>query len=269
MIEEKHLQQLNRIVSNKANELSKVILRMEEISISDQTDDKSNIKTQLIHDLESKIPQKYNCDKFQLFNDKYTATLYLVYNQLYKMSITLLVSGNEEKCVLNPTNCLSTLVLNDDSTLEFINELDSFNEFVHLINGKDDFWTPVKEVLSKYYKETNKNIIELDILQNKKEVLSKELNKLNMAKEILSNTLYAQDEGKPDQYLIVNKTPKVVGTVRLLKQDGVMMEILSKPMDDDKEAWKIVNRYKKQQPGMKYHVYNIRKMVWMDEPYYF
>ena len=269
MIEEKHLQQLNRIVSNKANELSKVILRMEEISISDQTDDKSNIKTQLIHDLESKIPKKYNCDKFQLFNDKYTATLYLVYNQLYKMSITLLVSGNEEKCVLNPTNCLSTLVLNNDSTLEFINELDSFNEFVHLVNGQDDFWTPVKEVLSKYYKETNKNIIELDTLQNKKEVLSKELNKLNMAKEILSNTLYAQDEGKPDQYLIVNKTPKVVGTVRLLKNDGVMMEILSKPMDDDKEAWKIVNRYKKQQPGMKYHVYNIRKMVWMDEPYYF
>lgn len=269
MIEEKHLQQLNRIVSNKANELSKVILRMEEISILDQTDDKSNIKTQLIHDLENKIPQKYNCDKYQLFNDKYTATLYLVYNQLYKMSITLLVSGNEEKCVLNPTNCLSTLVLNNDSTLEFINELDSFNEFVHLVNGQDDFWTPVKEALSKYYKETNKNIIELDTLQNKKEVLSKELNKLNMAKEILSNTLYAQDEGKPDQYLIVNKTPKVVGTVRLLKQDGVMMEILSKPMDDDKEAWKIVNRYKKQQPGMKYHVYNIRKMVWMDEPYYF
>ncbi len=269
MIEEKHLQQLNRIVFNKANELSKVILRMEKISISDQTDDKSNIKMQLIHELESKIPQKYNCDKFQLFNDKYTATLYLVYNQLYKMSITLLVSGSEEKCVLNPTNCLSTLVLNDDSTLEFINELDSFNEFVHLVNGQEDFWTPVKEVLSKYYKETNKNIIELDTLQNQKEVLSKELNKLNMAKEILSNTLYAQDEGKPDQYLIVNKTPKVVGTVRLLKQDGVMMEILSKPMDDDKEAWKIVNRYKKQQPGMKYHVYNIRKMVWMDEPYYF
>lgn len=269
MIEEKHLQQLNRIVSNKANELSKVILRMEEISISYQTDDKTNIMTQLIHDLESKIPQKYNCDNFKLYNDKYTATLSLVYNQLYKMSITLLVSGSEEKCVLNPTNCLSTLVLNDDSTLKFINELDTFNEFVHLVNGQDDFWTPVKEVLSKYYKETNKDIIEFDTLQNKKEVISKELNKLNMAKEILSNTLYAQDEGKPDQYLIVNKTPKVVGTVRLLKQDGVMMEILSKPMDDDKEAWKIVNRYKKQQPGMKYHVYNIRKMVWMDEPYYF
>lgn len=269
MIEEKHLQQLNRIISNKTNELSKIILQMKKISILDQSKDKTNINTELIHELENKISQKYNCDKFQLYNDKYTATLYLVYNQLYKISITLLVSGNEEKCVLNPSNCLSTLVLNNDSTLEFINELDTFNEFVHLVNGQDNFWTPVKEVLSKYYKETNKNIIELETLQNKEEVLSKELYKLDIAKQILSNTIYAQDEGKPDQYLIVNKTPKVVGTVRLLKNDGVMMEILSKPMDDDKEAWRIVNKYKKQQPSMKYHVYNIRKMVWMDEPYYF
>ena len=269
MIEEKHLQQLNRIISNKTNELSGIVLQMEKITTLNQTNDKTNIRTELIHDLESKIPQKYNCSTFKLYNDKYTSTLYLVYNQLYKISITLLVSGSDEKYVLNPRNDLGTLALNDDSTLTFINELESFNEFVHLVNGQDDFWAPVKEALSEYYKEINKNIIELKTLQSKKDVLSKEINKLNMAKEILSNTLYAQDEGKPDQYLIVNKTPKVVGTVRLLKNDGVMMEILSKPMDDDKEAWRIVNKYKKQQLGMKYHVYNIRKMVWMDEPYYF
>lgn len=276
MIDDKDITEITQKISRKSNELSFVVLQIENNKNKINNDSSINdIKKSLLAKMTNYLPYNvYRCNDFNLLCDRFTTSLNFKFDDSYDMSILRIrtVSSNKPKYVIKMKDF--ELEKTDNGIINK-NKLDAYNSFIHIIENDENFWHVAKDTLDNYYAEYNKGIIEIESLQNKKSELSREISKLNMAKIMLKNTIAVKNEGKPEQYVIVNKIPKVVGTARLKNENGVLMEIISTPMDDDKEAWKIAHKNnrlqnkKGEKDVVKYHVYDIKKICLLDEPVYF
>lgn len=275
MIDDKDITEITQKISRKSNELSSIVLQIENQKNKINSDSINEVKNSLIEKITNYLPNNvYRCNDFNLLCDRFTTSLNFKFDESYNMSILRIrtISSDKPKYLIKMKDF--ELEKTDNGIINK-DKLDAYNSFIHIIENDEKFWEQVKEVLDSYYAEYNKGIIEIESLQNKKSELSREISKLNMAKIMLKNTIAVKNEGKPEQYIIVNKIPKVVGTARLKNENGVLMEIISTPMDDDKEAWKIAHKNnrlqnkKGEKDVVKYHVYDIKKIHLLDEPVYF
>lgn len=275
MIDEKDITEITQQISRKSNDLSSIVLKIENQKNKANNDSINDVKNSLIDKITNYLPyNEYKCNSFNLLCDRFTTSLNFKFDDNYDMSILRIrsVSSETPKYVMKMKDFelekTNNGIVNKD-------KLDAYNSFINIVENDDKFWQAVKEVLDSYYVEYNKNIIEIESLQNKKSELSREISKLNIAKIMLKNTIVVKNEGKPEQYVIVNKMPKVVGTAKLKDENGVLIEIISTPMDDDKEAWRIAHKNnrlqnkKGEKDVVKYHVYDIKKIHLLDKPVYF
>lgn len=275
MIDDKDITEITQKISRKSNELSSIVLQIENQKNKINSDSINEVKNSLIEKITNYLPNNvYRCNDFNLLCDRFTTSLNFKFDESYDMSILRIrtISSDKPKYVIKMNDF--ELEKTDNGIINK-DKLDAYNSFIHIIENNEKFWEQVKEVLDSYYTEYNKGIIEIESLQNKKSELSREISKLNMAKIMLKNTIAVKNEGKPGQYVIVNKIPKVVGTAKLKDDNGVLMEIISTSMDDDKEAWRIAHKNNRLQNKkgekdiVKYHVYDIKKIHLLDEPVYF
>lgn len=275
MIDDKDITEITQKISRKSNELSSIVLQIENQKNKINSDSINEVKNSLIEKITNYLPNNvYRCNDFNLLCDRFTTSLNFKFDESYNMSILRIrtISSDKPKYLIKMKDF--ELEKTDNGIINK-DKLDAYNSFIHIIENNEKFWEQVKEVLDSYYTEYNKGIIEIESLQNKKSELSREISKLNMAKIMLKNTIAVKNEGKPEQYVIVNKIPKVVGTAKLKDDNGVLMEIISTSMDDDKEAWRIAHKNNRLQNKkgekdiVKYHVYDIKKIHLLDEPVYF
>lgn len=275
MIDDKDITEITQKISRKSNELSSIVLQIENQKNKINSDSINEVKNSLIEKITNYLPNNvYRCNDFNLLCDRFTTSLNFKFDESYDMSILRIrtISSDKPKYLIKMKDF--ELEKTDNGIINK-DKLDAYNSFIHIIENNEKFWEQVKEVLDSYYTEYNKGIIEIESLQNKKSELSREISKLNMAKIMLKNTIAVKNEGKPGQYVIVNKIPKVVGTAKLKDDNGVLMEIISTSMDDDKEAWRIAHKNNRLQNKkgekdiVKYHVYDIKKIHLLDEPVYF